>query len=100
MNKLNNFMEVINMNKPKFTWKEFKKGWGLNGMVISDTKENMLIFCMLAKENEIELEDDNMEYNLGSNIKCLYFSNVDKNLKCSTIIEHRDIQYSILTCLK
>ena len=24
MNKLNNFMEVINMNKPKFTWEEFK----------------------------------------------------------------------------
>ena len=32
------------MKKQKFTWEEFKKGWGLNGMVISDTKENMAKF--------------------------------------------------------
>ena len=81
------------MEKQKFTWEEFKKGWGLNGMVISDTKENMAKFCILAEENGIILENESMKYNLGSNIKCLYFSNVDKNLKCSTIIDHRDIQY-------
>ena len=88
-------MEVINMNKPKFTWEEFKKGWSKNGMVISDTKENMLKFIRLAKENGIELEDFNIECGLGSNIKELYFSSFDENLKRSNIIDDGDIPYTL-----